>query len=87
MANVNVTPLDASPLGGASNAGWSQGSVISAAKVAQNDTLTVGGAREIKAVLLQNDATGVLDVVTVAGNVLTLTGAGTGPVSGVFLWR
>jgi len=86
MTNVNVTPVDASPLGSVSNAGWRTGVFNAQTKAAQNDTLTVSDAKKVLFAVVQVDATGASETNTVATNVITLTSATTGTVSGIVVY-
>lgn len=87
MANINVAVIEVGPMGGISNKGWRLGFIDSAAKAAQNDTLTITNASSVGAVLLHDDTTGVIDAGTVAASVITLTTAATGTVSGTIIYK
>ena len=87
MTNVNVTAERLAENGLASNSGLKIGFVDSAAKAAQNDTWTVGNAKEVVMAVLTTDADGVADRVTISGNVLTLTSARATAASGYIIFR
>lgn len=87
MTNVNVTAVEASPLGGASNGGYKLGVIDSAAKAAQNDTWTVSNASAIKFAHVSDDSAGTMDACTISGNVITLTGAATGAATGLIYYK
>ena len=87
MANVTQTSLQVAPLGGATAAGLRVGFINSATKAAQNDTVTVPNAAVIEWAILTIDATGATEPYTIAANVITLTSATTGAVSGIILYR
>jgi len=87
MTNVDLAVKELNPLGGATNAGEKIGLVDSAAKAAQNDTLTVSNASTVISVLLHDDTTGVIDAGTISSNVITLTTAATGTVSGIIIYK
>jgi hypothetical protein len=86
MANVNttVTPISAVVT---NLEGWKLGFLASATKAAQNDTVTITNATEIKHVSVTLDATGAAESSTKATNVITLTANTTGAVSGLILYR
>ena len=85
--NTNVTAVETSPNGGASNGGFKLGLIDSAAKAAADDTWTVMNASEIKFAHVSDDSAGTMDACTISGNVITLTGAATGAASGLILYR
>lgn len=87
MTNVNVTATEILPQAGSNLYGWKLGFVDSAAKAGQNDTWTVKNAVEVIWCTVSLDATGVQDAPTLATNVITLKGAGTGASSGLVLFR
>ena len=90
MTNVNIALIELAPMGGIGGSSWKLGFVDSAAKAAQNDTLTITNADSIDgvgAVLLHDDTTGVIDAGTVSRNVVTLTTVATGNVSGVIVYK
>jgi hypothetical protein len=85
--NTNVVAVEPSPLGGASNAGMRIGYIDSGAKAAQNDTWTVTNASVVLMAIVTDDSAGTADAVTIAANVLTLTGAATGAASGLVIYK
>lgn len=87
MANVNATVEEVSPQAGANMSGYLLGFLESATKAAQNDTVTVTNAEEVKWATLTIDADGSEEAVTISDNVITLTGATTGAVSGLVYYR
>lgn len=87
MTNVNVSVVELNPNGSATNAGWKEGYIDSAAKAAQNDTWTVKNASEVMQAIVTDDSAGTLDAVTISTNVLTLTGAATGAATGRIIYR
>ena len=87
MANVNVTAVEAAPLGGATNSGMKIGYIDSGTKVAQNDTWTVSNAKSVVLALVADDSAGTLDACTISTNVITLTGAATGATSGLIIYK
>lgn len=87
MANVNVSAIRLSPIGGVTNGGWKLGVIDSGAKAAQNDTWTVMNAKEVKLAFPTVDATGASGAYTVATNVITLTSATTGAHSAMVVYR
>ena len=87
MTNVNATVTPVSPLGGATNAGFKLGFLDSAAKAAQNDTVTVTNAVEVAWATLTIDADGTEEAVTLSTNVITCTDSTTGDVSGLVWYK
>lgn len=87
MANVNAEGEQVYPQAGADAKGRKIAFIDSATKAAQNDTVTVGNADEVVWAALTIDATGASEPYTISGNVITLTSATTGAVSGVVLYR
>lgn len=87
MANVNATATEIAPLGGATNAGYKLGFIDSATKATQNDTVTVSNASNVLWAILRIDADGTDESVTISGNVITLTDATTGAVSGIVIYK
>lgn len=87
MPNVDQSALQVAPLGGATAAGLRIGFINSATKATQNDTLTVPNATVVEWAILTIDATGAAEPYTIAANVITLTSATTGAVSGIVLYR
>ena len=87
MANVNATVSEVSPLGGSANSGARLGFLDSATKAAQSDTVTVTNAGTVIWAGLTVDADGSEESITVSGNVITLTDATTGAVSGLVLYK
>ena len=87
MANVNATATEIAPVGGATNAGYKLGFLDSATKATQNDTVTIQNAKEVAWAGLTIDADGSEEAVTLSTNVITLTDATTGAVSGLVVFR
>ena len=87
MTNVNAAAEQILPLGGADNSGWKLGYIDSAAKAAQNDTVTVTNADEVQVLSCVHDATGAFETHTVSGAVITLTSATTGAKSALIRYR
>lgn len=87
MANVNASVTPIAPIVGASKKGYILGWLNSATKAAQNDTVTVTNAKDVdEASVLNIDATGAAETKTIAANVITLTSATTGAVSGLVVY-
>ncbi len=86
MANINISVDQLLPQAGSDNAGRRISFSNSVTKVAQNDTVTLTGAATVVFALFTTDADGVADPVTISGNVITLTSATAGPVSGVIVF-
>jgi len=84
--NVAVVITDNIGIGGNAS-GKRLGVVDSAAKGAQNDTLTISNASSIVVAELYDDTSGVLDPATISSNVITLTGSTTGHVSGTIVYK
>jgi len=82
MANVNVSVEDIAPLGGTNNKGYRIGYLNSATKAAQNDTITITNAKKVEFAGISLDATGTSQTNTIATNVITVTAATAGTVSG-----
>lgn len=62
--------------------------IDSASKAAQGDTITIVNATTVISALLTIDSTGVLEPVTISGNVITLLSAtGSTHVSGVIAYK
>ena len=87
MTNVNAVVVEVRPIGGTSLGGHKIGFLDSAAKAAQNDTVTVQNAAEVIWAGISIDATGASETNTISGNVITLTSATTGAVSGMVYYR
>ena len=87
MANVNTTVIPVAENGGTSNDGFRLGYLASTTKAAQNDTVTITNADEVKDAALSIVATGASETRTLATNVITLTSATTGAVSGFVYYR
>lgn len=87
MANVNQSATQLLPQAGATMAGLRVGFINSATKAAQNDTVTVPNVSVIEWAMLTIDATGAAETYTVSANVITLTSATTGAVSGIIVYR
>lgn len=78
MTNVNVDIKQILPQAGASNSGERLGWIDSAAKAAQNDTLTILNGDLVQVLSVIDDTTGAWEDHTVSGNVITLTTVTTG---------
>lgn len=87
VTNVSTTVTQISPIGGATNSGLKIGFLDSAAKAAQNDTVTVTNATTVEWAGLTIDADGTEEAVTLSTNVITLTDATTGAVSGLVIYK
>ena len=87
MTNVNQAVEEMSPLGGARNDKKKLGYLNSAVKAAQNDTVTVTNATTVEWACLTIDADGTEEAVTISSNVITLTDATTGNVSGLVVYQ
>lgn len=87
MTNVNIAVTELSPNGGATNAGLKIGYLDSAAKAAVGDTVTITNAKAVQQAILQIDADGAPEVVTLSTNVITLNNATIGAVSGLVVYR
>lgn len=87
MANVNLSAVRLSPIGGVTNGGLKLGFIETADKAAQNDTWTVNNAVEVKDVTAVVIATGVSEPCTISGNVITLTSATTGACRAQIVYR
>jgi hypothetical protein len=78
MTNVNVAANQLVPYG--DSKGRKLGVVTTAAKAAQNDTVTITNAKGIDFASVQIVATGAAEGYTVSNNVITCTSATTGSV-------
>lgn len=87
MANVNKAVERVLPQAGADAKGYKLGFLDSATKAGQNDTVTIKNANAVKWAMLTIDADGSEEAVTISGNVITLTDATTGAVSGLVFYR
>ena len=87
VTNVSVVATEIRPIGGGNNAGWKLGFVDSAAKAAQNDTWTITNAKEVIWGVATKDSDGVVDAMTIAANVITLTVNQTGATSALIIYR
>lgn len=87
MTNVNTTVTQLSPIGGVANDGTRIGFLDSAAKATQNDTVTITNANTVLYAILTIDADGTEESVTISGNIITLTDATTGAVSGLVVYK
>ena len=87
MTNVNATVNPVAENGLADNAGYRLGYLESTAKAAQNDTVTVTNASDIKFAALQIAATGAAEANTISANVITCTSATTGSVKGLVWYK
>ena len=81
-SNVNAAVEDIAPLGGTNSKGYRIGYLNSATKAAQNDTVTITNAKVVEFAALSLDATGTSQTLTISGNVITITAATAGAVSG-----
>ena len=86
-ANVDATVTEMLPSGLATNKGYKIGFLDSATKATQNDTVTIQNAKEVIWASLTIDADGTEEAVTISSNVITLTDATTGAVSGIVIYR
>jgi len=81
MTNINVRAANTSPNGGAGSDGTRQ-VYFSAAKAAQNDTITVTNVKEVLVaqVVIDSGTTKAIDTFTItdATNLITLSGVTTG---------
>lgn len=87
MANVSVSTTTELPQTSIDGGGYKIDYINGAIKASQSDTLTLSGATTIVWALLTDDTTGVIDAVTLSTNVITLTGATTGTVSGIVYYQ
>lgn len=87
MTNVTVNIDQLLPQAGSDSKGRKIAYIDSAAKAAQSDTVTLGGATSIVHAQLKIDATGATETHTLSTNVITLTSATTGAVSGIVIYR
>ena len=78
MTNVNASATEVVPQAGSDSTGNKIGLVDSAAKAAQNDTVTITNATNIQVLSCIDDTTGAFEAHTVSGNVITLTSVTTG---------
>jgi hypothetical protein len=85
--NTNVTVVEVAPLGGATLGGYKMGYLVSGAKAAQNDTLTVTNATLVDFVDLQTIADGVADPCTISANVITMTSATATACKGLVFYK
>ena len=83
MANVDVSGARLLPQAGAGSDGTTIVLVTGETKAAQNDTITFGNNKEVVYAVLSIDATGASETNTISSNVITLTSATTGTVSGI----
>lgn len=88
MTNISTTVIELNPIGGSPLEGWLVGLLVSTAKAAQNDTVTITNASEIHtASKLGVVATGASETKTISSNVITLTSATTGAVDGIVIYK
>lgn len=85
--NVNATVKEILPLGGATLGGYKLGWLEATAKAAQNDTITVTNAKQIKLALLELEADGVAESNTLSTNIITLTANTNGNIVGLIVYR
>ena len=83
--NTNVNAVSILPQAGANNSGHKLAWIDSAAKAAQNDTLTLVNGTLIQVLSIIDDATGAFETHTVSSNVITLTSETTGAKSALVL--
>lgn len=87
--NVNVTPINAAPLGGAGLKG-TRLVYIEAAKAAQNDTITLQNVKELLSVsgtVKASNGALTAETYTATGLVITLTSSAVGTVQLMALVR
>ena len=87
MANVNISIDEFNPQAGSDSKGRRESIFEGVTKAAQNDTITLVGATAVVLANIKIDATGVNETHTISGNVITLTSATTGTVSGRIIYR
>lgn len=87
MANINISIDELLPQAGSDSKGRKIAFIDGATKATASDTITAGGITAVVWACITDDTTGVLDPVTLSTNVITLTGATTGTVSGWFIYR
>jgi len=87
MTDVDVAGDRILENGGTGSAGQKVMYIDGAAKAAQNDTLTITNANTVLLAILQIDATGAAEPNTKSTNVITLTSATTGTVSGIVYYK
>ena len=85
--NVNAVVKEIVPLGGATLSGLKQGWLVATAKAAQNDTITIMNAVEVKMAVLELEIDGSSEANTVATNIITLTVNSNGNVKGLVVYR
>ena len=87
MANVSTTIKRIYSATATDSSGTKIGFLNSATKASQNDTVTITNASEVLFAGVSIDATGASETNTISGNVVTLTSATTGAVSGLIIYR
>jgi len=87
MTNVDIATTIELPQTSLDGGGYKIDYVNGATKAAQNDTITITGATTVEWALLTDDTTGAVDEVTLSTNVITLTAATTGTVSGIIYYK
>jgi flavin-dependent dehydrogenase len=87
MTDVKAVVEELAPSGLASKSGLKIGFLDSAAKAAQNDTVTITNAKEVVYADLTIDADGTEESVTISGNTITLRDSTTGAVSGLVVYK
>ena len=87
MANVNSIVSRIYPATSTDSSGLKIGFLDSATKAAQNDTVTITNANNVKYAILTIDADGSEEAVTISSNVITLKDASTGAVSGIVIYN
>ena len=86
ITNVNTTVIELFPLGGATNSGLRLGYLVSTARAALNDTITITNASEVLWASLK-DTDETFETATYATNVITLTRDDTTNVLGLVVYR
>jgi len=84
--NTDVYAVELVPLGGATSSGVKIGYLVTGAKAAQNDTLTVKNAKTVHTAFLQISASGADEPNTISANVITLTSATATAVEGLLIY-
>ena len=87
IVNTNLSITELGPNAGASNSPIKFGYVSAGSKAAADDTWTFPQVKEIMALYISDDTTGVWEEPTISVNVVTLTNASTGTASGIIIYR
>jgi hypothetical protein len=85
--NTNAVAIEIAPLGGATLGGYKLGWLVTTAKAAQNDTITITNASTVYQAFLQIAASGVADTNTISTNVITCTGGTATSVKGLLIYK